>query len=778
MAVRFRARNREDGNEGPREEDSDPREEDSNARVAWALVSDIRDGAYFPGALHVGSRPSSAYADVRGGIFADDPGLGKSVTALALVTRSRAALPSPPPGAGEITRGTPPSYVVPAPAGGKALERWWTRAPTAATDEAEALEIEAETARRRKKKKREEEEHEPNARAGEGGNDTPTTIPSIPSTPSIPFVPTDGSNLREDADAEPSSPSTREPASSLWVTCDECGKWRRLPPGATPPAEGATWYCQLQEHLPPRQRSCAIPEEKQTKEEWTKEAMGCYQPGAETPCQERNVRLFLDAIRESRERDSRDRVDDTARHARLLVAWLRRGGRGANLEPGGEGLYAPSDMAQPTRRILAKVLHLLPSPHRPGMRTRTSAGCPADSRPADRENARERHHRTRTRRSGAVRGVSRRRFCIRSGSMWTLWRRRRRDARKRRSESIAFGTSSGNAISPRTTRDSDEGVDDEDAKATRRAAEDATPATTRRRARRSPPQPRLWVRLERAARWRAGLVLPGSKTAFACFSPPPRSSSFPTRRSSNTGSVRLRGTFARPEARGRSRARRRRHVREGGVRVGGGPRSKRGVRVEAMGDDVVVPGADPPGTHRARDFPPAETLAREYDVVLSTFDRMSQRSKGGNRDDLLRVHFLRLIVDEGHLLGSVGSETTRAQRVRAIRAERRWIMTGTPAPAVRASDGGGLGGARGKMSRAMATATHDVAARRTAPPPRYTLFWIFSVRRRSAVLARCGTTPCFARFANVDPRVSRRCDEPCPGFWFARVRRSWGYFRR
>ena len=60
-----------------------------------------------------------------------------------------------------------------------------------------------------------------------------------------------------------------------------------------------------------------------------------------------------------------------------------------------------------------------------------------------------------------------------------------------------------------------------------------------------------FVRLERAARWRAGLVLPGSKTAFACFSPPPRSSSFPTRRSSNTGSVRSRGTFARPEARGR-----------------------------------------------------------------------------------------------------------------------------------------------------------------------------------------------------------------------------------
>jgi hypothetical protein len=45
-------------------------------------------------------------------------------------------------------------------------------------------------------------------------------------------------------------------------------------------------------------------------------------------------------------------------------------------------------------------------------------------------------------------------------------------------------------------------------------------------------------------------------------------------------------------------------------------------------------------------YTPAERLARDYDVVLSTFDRMSSRAKGGERDDLLRVHFLRLIVDE------------------------------------------------------------------------------------------------------------------------------------
>ena len=743
LAVRFRAED-EDGN-GNEDEDADedgPREarhsggerRDRDARVAWALVSDVRDGAYFPGALHVGARPSSAYADVRGGIFADDPGLGKSVTALALVTRSRDALPSPPPGAGEITRGTPPSYVVPAPAGGKALERWWTRTPTAATDEAEALEIEAEAARRREKTKREEEEkararrekdetetEEANARVGEEPDAPPppppsttmtTVAPSIPSTPSHLFVPTDGSNLRASAAAEPSSPEIREPASSHWVTCDECGKWRRLPPGATPPAEGATWYCQLQQHLPPRQRSCAVPEEEQTEEEWTKEAMGCYRPGAETPCQERNVRLFLDAIRESRERDSRDRVDDTARHARLLVTWLRRGGRGANLEPGGEGLYAPSDMARPTRRILAKVLHLLPE------RERTAdadAGADDDARGTPRGSRKRARRAPPARRADEDPALARGPWGLPDTFLYSL----RLDvdaleeAAARRAEETFRDYRLRYVVGQRDF-----------------AEDDAQLGRGGRRRRR-----------EGGARGGGGRDDPAalaaiSASASACAS------------ATALGSPRTRGAVAggvgSPGFENRVRVflssatlvivpdaaliehwigQIARHVRAsspGGARplrvlAVGGMCAREASALEAtlrarndaaMGRDVA--GGDPPGTHRARDFPPAETLARDYDVVLSTFDRMSQRSKGGDRDDLLRVHFLRLIVDEGHLLGSAGSETTRAQRVRAIRAERRWIMTGTPAPAVRASERGG--GARGKMSRAMATATHDVAA--------------------------------------------------------------------
>jgi hypothetical protein len=137
---------------------------------------------------------------------------------------------------------------------------------------------------------------------------------------------------------------------------------------------------------------------------------------------------------------------------------------------------------------------------------------------------------------------------------------------------------------------------------------------------------------------------------------------------------------------------------EFGPGIWGGPGLEKPLRVLAVGgmsrkeaDELssTTPRAgDPPGVTRAATFPPAETLARDYDVVLSTFERMSNKTRDAG-EDILRVHFLRLIVDEGHLLGSIGAETTRVQRVRAVRAERRWMMTGTPAPAVQHGGGGG-----------------------------------------------------------------------------------------
>lgn len=46
-----------------------------------------------------------------------------------------------------------------------------------------------------------------------------------------------------------------------------------------------------------------------------------------------------------------------------------------------------------------------------------------------------------------------------------------------------------------------------------------------------------------------------------------------------------------------------------------------------------------------------------------------------------QIHWLRVILDEGHIIGArPSSESSRNRHLKAIRAERRWIMTGTPTP--------------------------------------------------------------------------------------------------
>ena len=351
--------------------------------VAWVLASEIRDGAYFPGAFHAGPSLSpragscAAFADARGGVFADDPGLGKSVTALALVAKTRGLLPTPPPGTprSEVTRGTPPSYALPAPTRARALERWWARVPTAATDEAEAAETERDAARRGE---------ETSGRDARGPGDAESTISRAET---IDLTEPSGSSLAEaaaekaekasaekaseEAFRERASEKEAPPPTSEWVACDDCGRWRRLPSGVAAPAEGEAWYCQMQDHVPPALRACSAPEERPSEEEWTKEAAGCYAPERERPGRERNVRHFLRLVRETRreERESGGAasrgLDDTARLCRLMVAWLRRRGRAEGLEPGGEGLVPPADMASAGARLLAKALHPLPPPPPP-----------------------------------------------------------------------------------------------------------------------------------------------------------------------------------------------------------------------------------------------------------------------------------------------------------------------------------------------------------------------------------------------------------------------------
>jgi hypothetical protein len=98
-------------------------------------------------------------------------------------------------------------------------------------------------------------------------------------------------------------------------------------------------------------------------------------------------------------------------------------------------------------------------------------------------------------------------------------------------------------------------------------------------------------------------------------------------------------------------------------------------------------------------------LAWDFDIVLTTFSLLSSlggppvtassgksmsaaaaaaaaasgHSRAASNHVLLHIHWLRVILDEGHLLGTVNI-TNRLRVICALRAERRWVLTGTPTP--------------------------------------------------------------------------------------------------
>lgn len=78
--------------------------------------------------------------------------------------------------------------------------------------------------------------------------------------------------------------------------------------------------------------------------------------------------------------------------------------------------------------------------------------------------------------------------------------------------------------------------------------------------------------------------------------------------------------------------------------------------------------------------PSVHNLAWDYDVVITTFSRLSAEWGPRKKSAMMQVHWLRVILDEGHTLGSSVGLTNKLQMAVSLVAANRWILTGTPTP--------------------------------------------------------------------------------------------------
>ncbi|OWF44406.1 Helicase-like transcription factor [Mizuhopecten yessoensis] len=76
------------------------------------------------------------------------------------------------------------------------------------------------------------------------------------------------------------------------------------------------------------------------------------------------------------------------------------------------------------------------------------------------------------------------------------------------------------------------------------------------------------------------------------------------------------------------------------------------------------------GSSRTKD----PTLLSKQDVVLTTYSTLAADAKG--KSTLLKVDWLRIVLDEGHAIRNPNAQQTKA--ICQLKAERKWILTGTP----------------------------------------------------------------------------------------------------
>ena len=218
--------------------------------------------------------PPPHAAGARGGLLCDEPGLGKTITALALILRTRGAVPRPPAGAAVARsacgRGWTYEEAVDegeeggrgggqAAAGGPALAppSSVTRRPGAPPRRRAALAAAAAGPAGRRANA--EDAALVRARAAVASAAVATAAAASrkrcagpPGAGLLPATP--GATTR-----------TTRTIRTLWVQCDACAAWRSLPPGTPVPSPGAAWVCG--DHPDPGRASCAAPPEEEEEEE-------------------------------------------------------------------------------------------------------------------------------------------------------------------------------------------------------------------------------------------------------------------------------------------------------------------------------------------------------------------------------------------------------------------------------------------------------------------------------------------------------------------------------
>jgi SWI/SNF-related matrix-associated actin-dependent regulator of chromatin subfamily A3 len=70
------------------------------------------------------------------------------------------------------------------------------------------------------------------------------------------------------------------------------------------------------------------------------------------------------------------------------------------------------------------------------------------------------------------------------------------------------------------------------------------------------------------------------------------------------------------------------------------------------------------------------TKLTEYKVVVTSYGKLSSEYRGGVKRPLMATEWTRVILDEGHNIRNASTETAAAAC--ALKAQSRWVVTGTP----------------------------------------------------------------------------------------------------